>query len=153
MAKGGIIAYATHRLSALTAVPFASRLRCRLVHRFRTCTVADRKTGWHRPEVSPTATPYFELSWQNKRHNENLFPENSRYEGIPDPLTIGGSCKGTRTITTRSRRIDSPRAGPAHPGTYYFVFIYRFNFSPTTTTTTANDYYTNAPCPRGHRID
>jgi hypothetical protein len=63
-----------------------------------------------------------------------------------------------------NNRSTSQSTGPVHPITHYFVFIYLFTagisdsvarckFSPTTTTTAANDYYTNAPCPRGHCVD
>jgi hypothetical protein len=50
--------------------------------------------------------------------------------------------------------LDFVKAPGRHIRIILYLFIYtdtRCKFSPTTTT--ANDYYTNAPCPRGHCID
>ncbi len=60
VAKGGMRAYVAYRLSTLTAVPFASRTRFRLDYHFK--DLANRKTGRHRPEGSPTPTLCFKLS-------------------------------------------------------------------------------------------
>jgi hypothetical protein len=78
---------------------------------------------------------------------------------IPVPLTIGDSCKGVQGQQQSVLDLSKHRAGTSE---LFYIYLFtagisdsvaRWKFSPTTTTAVANDYYTNAPCPRRYCVD
>jgi hypothetical protein len=166
MAKGVTTAYTAHRLAALTAVPFSSMNRSRLYYRFKDLASIEKLGGTDLKALPP---PRLTLYFPNRiiiisgMHSTIIVS----LKDIPAPLTIGGSCKGVKRCSrTRSRITRLVKAPGRHIRAgiiFLYLFIYllpefltafaRRKFSPTTSTTTANDYYTNAPCPRGHCID
>ena len=161
MAKGVKTAYAAHRLSALTAVPFSSRNRFRLDYRFKDLVSIENQSSTDLKLLPP---PRFVLNFPN-----DIIRISGMYStiivslrGIPDPLTIGDLSKvySKRQRTITRLELSKNRAGTSEH--HYFVFIYllpefstvaRCKLSPTSTTTAANDHYTNAPCSRGHCVD
>jgi hypothetical protein len=128
MAKGVKVAYAAHRLSALTAVPFSSRNRCRLDYHFKDLPSIDKLGGTDLKLLPP---PRLVLNFPNEiikisgMYSTTIFG----LEDIPDPLTIGGSCKDVEDKDNKSLDLSKHRAGTSeHPLFCIYLFIYCWNF-------------------------
>jgi hypothetical protein len=120
MAKGVKAAYAAHRLSALTAVPFSSRNRCRLDYHFRDLPSIEKLGGTDLKLLPP---PRFVLYFPNKIIKISGMYSTTivGFEDIPVPLTIGDSCKDVQG-QGQGQQMTCECTGPAHPTTHYFVF-------------------------------